>query len=143
MKCVGQIRRDDNDLEERGSKMKTMIWPLAALVGASILAVSAPSDAATATIRDARVTRTLVADQDRWGSCMALLDQSIGASGLDCPGQWVSFSCSGEFTAKDVGYKMFETAQMAQALGFRVNVVADDSLKHNGFCYANRIDVYR
>ena len=53
----------------------------------------------------------------------------------------MSFSCSGDFTSKDIAYRMFDTAQMAYALGHQVAVVVDDTKKHNGYCYANSIQV--
>jgi len=87
------------------------------------------------------VQRTLVADQGRWGGCMMVIDKTLTDYGLDCPSQWLSFSCSGVFAAKDVAYRMFDSAQMAYALGKDVLVTVDDTKKHNGYCYANRIDV--
>ena len=36
---------------------------------------------------------------------------------------------------------MFDTAQMAYALGHPVVVVIDDTKKHTGYCYANSIQV--
>ena len=89
----------------------------------------------------ANVTKTMVADNDRWGGCIATLDVKLAAKGLDCPGKSVSFSCSGDHTSKDIAYRMFDMAQMAYALGHRVAVVIDDAKKHNGYCYANRIEV--
>lgn len=103
-------------------------------------ALAAPGQAATVSI-NAKVVRTLVADQDRFGGCMAKLDKNLANSGLDCPGTWVSFSCSGKFASKDTAYRMFDSAQMAFALGNRVSVQVDDTKKHNGNCYARRIDV--
>ena len=88
------------------------------------------------------VTKTLVADQGRWGGCMVRIDQVLSNHLLDCPGQWVSFSCSGTFTTKDVAYRMFDSAQMAFALGKSVTLEINDTKKHNGFCYASRIDVF-
>ena len=98
--------------------------------------------ASTASVK-ANVKRTLVADNGRWGGCMVLLDKIIADTGLNCPGGWVSFSCDGVFTTKDVAYRMFDSAQMAYSLGQRVVVWVDDTKKHNGHCYANRIDVLK
>jgi hypothetical protein len=88
------------------------------------------------------VVRTLTADQDRWGGCMIRIDQVLADHGLNCPNQWVSFSCTGTFTTKDVAYRMFDSAQMAFALGKMVRIDVDDTKKHNGFCYGNRVDVF-
>jgi hypothetical protein len=98
------------------------------------------SQAQTATV-SSNITRTLVADDNRWGGCMVLLDIPLADAGLNCPGRWVSFSCSGTFTTKDVAFRMFDSAQMAYSLGHAVDVFVDDTKKHNGYCYANRIDV--
>lgn len=88
------------------------------------------------------VERTLIADQDRWGGCMIWIDQVLSDQGLNCPGQWVSFSCTGTFTTKDVAYRMFDSAQMAYALGKKIFIEVDDTKKHNGYCCANRVDVF-
>ena len=99
--------------------------------------------ASTATVT-ANITRTLVADNGRWGGCMVFLSKHIAdATGLNCRSSWVSFSCSGVFTTKDVAYRMFDSAQMAYTLGQSVRVWVDDTKKHNGYCYANRIDVLK
>ena len=89
-----------------------------------------------------KVTKTLVADQGRWGGCMVRIDQVLANHLLDCPSQWVSFSCSGTFTTKDIANRMFDSAQMAYALGKRVVLEINDTKKHNGFCYASRVDVF-
>jgi len=70
-------------------------------------------------------------------------NQELSDHGLDCPNQWVSFSCTGTFTTKDIAYRMFDSAQMAYALGKEVFIEVDDTKKHNGFCYASRIDVFQ
>jgi len=103
--------------------------------------VSALSVQAATRFVNGNVVRTLVADQERFGGCMAKLDRALSDYFLDCPGSWVSFSCSGVFTTKDIAYRMFDSAQMAFALGRSVNVQVDDTKKHNGHCYAQRIDV--
>lgn len=87
------------------------------------------------------IVRTLVVDDGRFGGCMVFTDVTFVQEGLDCNSNWVSFSCSGDFTSKDVGYRMFDSAQLAFVLGNRVLLVIDDTKKHNGYCYANRIDV--
>lgn len=108
-----------------------------------LLAAITPASHATVVFVNASVVRTLVADEDRFGGCMAKLDKVLASFGLDCPGTWVSFSCSGTFTPKDNAYRMFDSAQMALALGKTVAVQVDDTKKHNGNCYARRIDVLR
>lgn len=110
------------------------------LILVMLMGLASVSYAATVYIQ-ANVVRTLVADQDRWGGCMILIDHNLSEDGLDCPSRWVSFSCNGTFTTKDVAYRMFDSAQMAAALGKEVLIEVNDTKKHNGYCYGSRIDV--
>ena len=111
---------------------------------AALLMLAFAQDSIAATERvGAFVTRLLVADEGRWGGCMVLLDRELSDFNLNCPSRWVTFSCTGDFTSKDNAYRMFDAAQMAMALGTAVDLTVDDQLKHNGYCYANRIDVRR
>lgn len=121
----------------RGVKlMKNLIALfIAALMGAASVSYAA------SVIIEAEVMKTLVADQDRWGGCMINIGHNLSEEGLNCPAGWVSFSCSGTFTTKDVAYRMFDSAQMALALGKKVMVEVDDTKKHNGYCYAAYIQV--
>jgi hypothetical protein len=111
-----------------------------ALFMAMFMVMASVGEAATAYVT-ANVLRTLVADQDRWGGCMVFLDQPLAGAGLNCPSNWVSFSCNGTFTTKDVAYRMLDSAQMAYALGKQVLIQVDDTRKHNGYCYGSRVDV--
>jgi hypothetical protein len=77
----------------------------------------------------------------------ALIDKRLSDFGLDSPevswlkeASWLSLSCSGTFTTKDVAYRMLDSAQMAYALGRPVLIQVDDTKKRNGYCYASRID---
>lgn len=99
------------------------------------------SHATTVSIPGIVVQRTLV-DDTNYGACMALLSATLADSGLDCRSRWVTFSCSGDFQAKDVAWRMFDSAQMALALELKVKVVVDDTRKHNGYCYAPQISVF-
>ena len=105
------------------------------------LLLAAPVHAAVASI-EAKATRTLTTGDGRFGGCMVQLDQSLSGSGLDCPSSnWVTFSCTGEHTSKDEGFRMFESAQMAFALDKTIVLEVTDEKKHNGHCYARRVDV--
>ena len=106
------------------------------------LAYVSASHATTAKVKG-HVTKSVMADEVRWGGCMVRIDKKLADSGLDCPSKWVSFSCSGVFTEKDVAYRMFDQAQMALTLERTVEIHVDDSKKHNGYCYGNRIDVFK
>lgn len=101
------------------------------------------SVAAEGNLWGVRVERTMVTADGRWGGCMAQLDQQIATAGVDCPGDWVTFSCSGEFVSKDLAYRMFDSAQMAHALNSQLRVFVSDAQKHNGYCFSNRVDAIR
>lgn len=111
-------------------------WGALALVGSPMTAL-----AATATL-DAKVTRTLAADDERFGGCMAWLSVSPFAEGLDCnSGNWVTFSCTGQHHSKSSGLRMYDSAQLAFTIDRTVRVTVDDTRKHNGWCLVERIDV--
>ncbi|MEP6358191.1 MAG: hypothetical protein ABJ084_03910 [Halioglobus sp.] len=71
---------------------------------------------------------------------MAVVSPNPQAKGLDCKANWVSFSCSGDFNSKEIGYQKLEAAQLAMMTGTMVSIRIDDSKKHNGYCFAQRID---
>lgn len=91
---------------------------------------------------EARATRTLTTGDGRFGGCMVQIDQSLRDSGLNCT-NWVTFSCSGVHTSVDEGVRMFESAQMAFALEKTMVLEVTDEKRHNGHCYARRVDVKR
>lgn len=85
-----------------------------------------------------RIQGTII-DSESFGGCMALL-QTI-PSGISCPNRWVSFSCSGDYNSRDMGWKKFENAQLALLTDSRIRVYVDDSQLHNGNCFVRRIDM--
>ena len=90
---------------------------------------------------DAKITRTLVVADDDWGGCAVSLSVSPADEGLPNCSKWVTFSCSGVHASKSNALRMFDSAQMAFALGKTVRVWVDDQRTHNGFCFVERIDV--
>lgn len=117
--------------------MKKIILGLVAV--ALIVSVQA-SVAQKAWVSNALVQRTLI-DNANFGGCMALLDKNIADSGLNCPSRWVTFSCDGTFGSKDIAFRQLDQAQIAQALNKKVSLYVNDLKKHNGYCYAGRIDL--
>lgn len=111
----------------------------------ALLLVATPMSVGQATTVsiDTHITRTLVSADGRFGGCMAALDVAPSASGLDCPAgsKWVTFSCTGEHTSTADALRMYDSAQLAFVTGRRVLVWVDDTRKHNGHCFASRIDV--
>jgi len=78
-----------------------------------------------------------------YGGCMAYLAKPISTAkpSLNCPSNWVSFSCDGTYAPKDAAYLMYDQAQLAWATKRPVSVVIDDTKKHNGYCFASRLDL--
>ena len=82
-------------------------------------------------------------DSVNYGECMALVNpgpESI--SGPSCSPYWVTFSCSGDFNSKSAGSNKFQSAQLGLITGKNVRILFDDTKKHNGYCFAQRIDNY-
>lgn len=105
------------------------------LLLATCLCFAANGHAATAGVY-AKIIKMVLADKGRYGTCLVKLDANLAASGLNCPGNHVTFSCSGDFQGRDVAWRMYDTAQMAYTLDNTIYVEVDDSRKHNGFCFA-------
>ena len=90
---------------------------------------------------DAKVTETLI-DADHFGVCMVRVSESIAeATGLNCAGDWVTFSCSGDFQPKEQAYRVFDSAQLSMMLDQTVEIHLDDERKHNGYCLGTQITV--
>ena len=119
----------------------------AATVVLAIVVVPA-SHAALAKIT-AKAQRTLATDGGRFGGCMVQLNRNIAVLAanlpepvvLNCPGSWVTFSCSGVHTTKEAGARMFESAKMGFEQEKTLILEVTDEKKHHGHCYVRRIDV--
>ena len=57
------------------------------------------------------------------------------------PASPVTFSCTGTFTDAVRAYRMLDQAQLALVTAKIVSVTINDANKHNGYCFAQRIDV--
>lgn len=117
--------------------MKVLIFTLA--VSSMIYSSTVYSAKETVTTK---VTKVLV-DDTNFGQCMVQLDVPINNIGLECKSNWVTFSCSGDFSSKDIAYHKFENAQISLVLGKKVKIYVDDTKKHNGYCYAYRVDLLK
>jgi hypothetical protein len=123
--------------------MKTRLPPIAsALLLAGLLAHAAHAAQGSLT---ATVTKTTVSTPETYGGCTASLGKALSAAlpAVDCPGNLVSFSCGGTYVSKDLAFYMLDQAQLALALNKQVYVTVDDTKKHNGYCFAKRIDVIK
>lgn len=85
----------------------------------------------------------ILSDTNNYGGCMVQLARTPMQEGLDCNGPWISFSCTGDFAAKDAAVRNFEIAQIAMLTERQILVGVDDTKKHNGYCFASRIDLLR
>ena len=112
----------------------------AAALSMSVL-LTMPAQATTEQVV-AEVRRTLTVADESFGGCMVALSVSPSEMGLSCPeGKWVTFSCTGTYTSKSSALRMYDSAQLAFVTGRTVRVWVDDTKKHNGHCFASRIDV--
>jgi hypothetical protein len=118
--------------------------PFLTTVFLATLASSLPVYAVQGTLT-AKVSRTRVTGDSTFGGCMAMLDKPINAASNApiCPSSWVSFSCTGTFTSKDMAFQLLDQAQLALALNKQVMVTVDDTKKHNDYCFASRIEVIK
>ena len=106
----------------------------------AVVLLTSPVQATTAEV-EGEIKRTLTVADDRFGGCMVALSVSPSEEGLDCQSNWVTFSCDGTHTSKSKALRMYDSAQLAFVTGLTVKVWVDDTKKHNGHCFANRIDV--
>ncbi len=119
-------------------KKKVLRCSVAALMALGVGSVNAEM----AWLNDVKVIRTL-SDAGGYGDCMIYVSKPLSDVIGNCPGRWVTFSCNGTYNGKDAGQRKFESAQLAMALGYRVSLFVDNTKKHNGYCYARRIDIYK
>ena len=113
------------------------------VVGVVLASVLLAASAHGTTMRiTGEVSRLLATEDTKWGGCMVSLNVSPMDSGLDCPTHlWVTLSCTGEHTSRSAALRMYDLAQMAFVTGNRIHIWVDDTRKHNGACFASRIDV--
>ena len=92
----------------------------------------------------ARIRSLLIHDKD-FGKCMAHLDKmaNTASNAPDCPSNWVSFSCDGTYNSKDIAYRKLDIAQKTEITDGQMIVYVDDTKKHNGHCYAYRVESIR
>ena len=75
-----------------------------------------------------------------FGTCMAKLNPGPQSTPANCAADFVTFSCSGDFNSKQEGAVKYSAAQLAFVTGQELKVRLDDTRKHNGFCFAVRVD---
>ena len=120
-------------------KIKSII--VCVMLSSALAGYTLNSQAATSGLTTT-VTRVLT-DTLYYGGCMAALATSPSTKLPGCSAGWVSFSCTGTFADKALAFANFENAKMALAMNKQVYVLFDDSKKHNGYCFARRVDVIK
>lgn len=113
------------------------------ITAAILLILSGGSVWAGTAFITAKVTRTLVQPDGTYGGCMAALSVDPVSVLPSCSTNWVTFSCTGDFGDVLGAWRQFDQAQLALAGDHSVFVIVDDTRKHNGYCYALRIDVLK
>lgn len=86
------------------------------------------------------VTKILV-QEGLYGGCMAEVNPGPETALPNCASYWVTFSCSGDFNSKSNASLKLQSAQLAFISGKSISLLIEDSKKHNGYCFAQRIDV--
>ena len=107
------------------------------LLGIVLSLFCAPGHTAVAGV-SGTISNILAHDQ-LFGKCM--IRSTTFAPTNNCPAEWVSLDCSGEFGSKADSSRLLDISQMAFALGTSIYVVIDDAKKHNGFCVAARVEL--
>jgi hypothetical protein len=120
---------------------RTATFGLKALSVSLLLCAGGQASAAQASFCT-HVGTVLMSADKTWGGCMALLYDNPATFLPTCSGGWVTFSCSGDFTDRVRAYRMADQAQLAVATGNKICLTIQDDKKHNGYCFANRIDVH-
>ena len=129
-----------NGITDKDEGMNTRRWIGRMAAGLAAAVLAAPASALTAEVA-AEITRTLTVADERFGGCMAALSVPPSEEGLDCQTRWVTFSCTGVHASKSSAQRTFDSAQLAFFTGRSVRVWVDDEKKHNGHCFADRVDV--
>ncbi len=88
------------------------------------------------------IVKVTVSDPDTFGGCMAKTSIDPQTTLPTCKANWVTFSCNGQFNPKDVGHLKLDQAQLAMVLNKQTRIEITDTKKHNGYCFATRIDVF-
>ena len=86
------------------------------------------------------VTKILV-QEGLYGGCMAEVNPGPETALPNCASYWVTFSCSGDFNSKSNGNLKFQSAQLAFLIRQKFICLSTTRKKHNGYCFAQRIDV--
>ena len=105
------------------------------------LFIAMPALAEIGYVNGAKIDKMIVTSDGSYGGCMLHLDKRTEDAVAGCGRSWVSLSCSGVFTTKSDARLLLETAQLAYALDKTVQVRINDAKLHNGYCFADFINI--
>ena len=114
------------------------------IIGVVFLVVSVSAGADIGKV-DGKVVRVLT-DDSMFGQCMVLLTVAPSDLGLNCgTSKFVSLGCDGANGPKSAAAAKFGSAQLAFVTQQSVRVFVDDdpAKKIDGYCYGQRVDVFK
>ena len=89
------------------------------------------------------LTATIIAmltDDTNYGKCMVRVTPSPTTVLPGCAASYVTLDCSGDFSAKAEAQRKLDASNLAFVTGSQIRYYLDDTKKHNGYCYATRVD---
>ena len=110
------------------------------LIMAGTLMLPVHSFAASKTVFG-EIERVLATPADKWGGCLVRTTAKYGV--LNCSKLWLSLDCEGavEGNTKSAGQRRFDLATLAVLTERRVKLRIFDSVKLNGYCYADQVEL--
>ena len=85
----------------------------------------------------------VLTDDDNFGQCMARVSPSPATVLGACGAEWLTFDCSTDFGgSKTEASRKLDAANLALVTGNTIRFYITDSLTHNGFCFAERVDIF-
>jgi hypothetical protein len=110
------------------------------MAGLVVLAFMMPSAAwAASAWLTTKITEVGLSGGNWGGGCRAKLTANPAVVIPGCMADWVTFSCSGEFTDNVRAYRMCDLAQLALVTDRYVAVNVTDDMTANGVCFASDI----
>ena len=95
--------------------------------------------AATAKIRETP-SKFLTSEDTEFGGCMVGITTVVRSKGLDCKGKWLTFDCAAVSGGKkSSAARLYESALIASMQSQRVEYLATDDRKVNGYCVITRV----
>lgn len=108
------------------------------LIGLSLLLLGTYSSVSAAKFNRTGTIDRILVDSERFGGCMVRLTTNIANA---CPNNgWVSLDCTNTYYTD--GKNKYAMALTANSLNKSVTVLVDNDKKHDGYCVAQRVDMF-